>query len=121
MPPLPGLNSTAYCHLPTAYCLLSQIVFREADAFGLGVEAREHLLDEACLDAAGLARLDEIANGRVNPGVLVDAEDDRRVLAHLQLIDGRLREQLAVGAYALAHRLQLIDGRLREQLAVGAY
>src|SRR5205085_86072 len=56
-------------------------------------------------DASGLARLDEVADGGVYPGVLVDAEDDRRVLANFQLVDGRLREEFAVDAYALHHRL----------------
>src|SRR5215212_9569650 len=60
----------------------AHVVFGEADAVGLGVEASEHLLYEARLDASRLARLYEISDGRVDPGVLVDAEDDGRVLAH---------------------------------------
>src|SRR5947209_16386900 len=81
------------------------VVLRELDAFGFGVEAFEHLLNQSGLDAAVLARLDEVAHRGVYPRVLVDAEDDRRVLAHFEFVDGRLREQLAVDAYALAHRL----------------
>src|SRR5438045_3002926 len=76
------------------------VVLRELGALRLGVEAFEHLLYQTGLDAAGLARLDEVAHGRVNPSVLVDAEDDRRVLAHFEFVDGRLRQKLAVDAYA---------------------
>src|SRR5207248_1380076 len=93
------------------------VVLRELGALRLGVEAFEHLLYQTGLDAAGLARLDEVAHGRVNPSVLVDAEDDRRVLAHFEFVDGRLRQKLAVDAYALAHGLaDLLVGHLLHRL-----
>ena len=53
----------------------------------------------------------EIPHDRIQPGVRVNAKDDRWIFTNFQLIDGRLRQNLAKDTYLFHHPFAHFFGR----------
>src|SRR5437868_15250160 len=83
----------------------ARIPFRKHYALRLCVQSFEHLFDEPVFHSTGLAGFDQVSNSRIEPSVLVDAEDHRWMLSDFQLVNRGLRQKLSVGSDALHHGL----------------
>src|SRR5437870_10186620 len=91
--------------MPLRLHQLSCVAFRKHYAIRRGVKFSEELLDQSRLYSTSFFRMHEIAHDRIQPRVRVDAKQHARSFAPLQLIDRRLRQQLAKDTDALHHRL----------------
>src|SRR5437868_657950 len=97
-----GKDSIRRTHGKTAD--LSAIVrLGEHDLVGRGVQSREQLLRQRRLDPPGALGIHQIANDRLDPGVVADAEDDDWLLLDSQAIDRSLREKIPIDPDLLHH------------------
>src|SRR5688572_5418281 len=84
--------------------LSPHVALREQDAVRFGVQPLERRGQDLRLDPAPLLGVHQVADRRLDPRVGARAEEDGRLLAHLELVHRGLRQHLPEGPYALPHR-----------------
>src|ERR1041384_8791521 len=83
---------------------LASVAFRKHHPLGRAVEFCQEFLDQARLDASGFLWMNQVTYDRIQPRVGIYAKQHRRLFPDFELIDGRLRQQLAIDANLTLHR-----------------
>src|ERR1051325_5883831 len=83
---------------------LSGVAFWKHNALGRFIKFGQKFLNQTCLHASRLFWMDEVTHDYIEPGICVYAKQHGWLFANFKLIDGRLRQQLAIDANLTFHR-----------------